>query len=637
MPPQEGSKDGTKEGSKDGGEVPKQDARSNGSQRRSSRGSKQDELYLSVRVSDVETEKASRACITAWISGDEEAKRRTDVASVVDKHVKFENASLSFRLASLSDLNEKVLVLQLLSVAEEGDGEAAAFKADEVGVGEVKLDGMDEDKLKVEGIEVTTEVKAGDEGGGMVKSVISLIYRPPSRPSRPNSRGSVGSGQKARPPSGRPSHKRRSSAPTEDSIETTDSLVKRRVGAESPHLLRNPSEVDRLSPVRAKSAGGKEREKLPQLVSKPREAFGTPEGSEKSHWSDAHQQPEKEVWEVEDAMSNKSGEGSTKGRPISAGVRTAEINKLKAESRKVQELVNALKHDVDVRNDALAKCGVEIRELRQQNKELARDRHSLKKRLMEVEVQTRELMDLENLEELPRHELERRITLLTQRYRAEKRRSDELNDLRKKLQDKVVHFQQYYEKYNDLQKAHLRQAEYIQDLQTEMKKIDKYRKTARNQEKVIEKLEDLLEASVEDTKKARKVLQEHDKMVAHIEALEAELKELKEDVIPSKDQQLDQLRQELQNRGSASSEEVEKLRKENEELRQKGGGGGGKKKEKPSNWQKERLMLMMQRDKAEARNKSLEKQMVENQSAMSKEAAELRQKIRQLEDKLAGK
>lgn len=71
--------------------------------------------------------------------------------------------------------------------------------------------------------------------------------------------------------------------------------------------------------------------RLPSLVSKPRQAFGTPDSTERSYWASEKEEANgemagKEIWEVEDAVDDP-GVGKP-GRPISAGVRTAEVKKL---------------------------------------------------------------------------------------------------------------------------------------------------------------------------------------------------------------------------------------------------------------------------------------------------------------------
>ena len=62
---------------------------------------------------------------------------------------------------------------------------------------------------------------------------------------------------------------------------------------------------------------------------------------------------------------------------------------------------------------------------------------------------------------------------------------------------KVRHSQQHFAK---LEKAHQSQAAYIQNLQTENQKIEVYKSTIRTQERVVAKLEELIETKLKDRK-----------------------------------------------------------------------------------------------------------------------------------------
>ena len=62
---------------------------------------------------------------------------------------------------------------------------------------------------------------------------------------------------------------------------------------------------------------------------------------------------------------------------------------------------------------------------------------------------------------------------------------------------KVRHSQQHFAK---LEKAHQAQAAYIQKLQSENQKIEGYKATIRTQERVVAKLEELIETKLRDRK-----------------------------------------------------------------------------------------------------------------------------------------
>ena len=62
----------------------------------------------------------------------------------------------------------------------------------------------------------------------------------------------------------------------------------------------------------------------------------------------------------------------------------------------------------------------------------------------------------------------------------------------------VRHSKAHYEK---LEKAHQAQAQYIQKLQQENQKIEVYKATIRTQEKVVAKLEELIESKFRNSRK----------------------------------------------------------------------------------------------------------------------------------------
>merc|ERR1712194_497315 len=125
-----------------------------------------------------------------------------------------------------------------------------------------------------------------------------------------------------------------------------------------------------------------------------------------------------------------------------------------------------------------------------------------------------------------------------------------------------------------LEKAHIEQATLLQKFQKDNKKISMYRETARSQEKVIGKLEKVLEASIGDLQKAQ---EQH----TEFESLKRENMRLKDDLMA--------LQKEAEVLGQAGTElseikkskrakelEVEKLQQILIQVQEQGGGVGGR-------------------------------------------------------------
>ena len=89
---------------------------------------------------------------------------------------------------------------------------------------------------------------------------------------------------------------------------------------------------------------------------------------------------------------------------------------------------------------------------------------------------------------------------MQEKYKTERERNTIIMNKLKTLYQqsaKVRHSQQHFAK---LEKAHQAQAAYIQKLQTENQKIEVYKATIRTQERVVAKLEELIETKLKDRK-----------------------------------------------------------------------------------------------------------------------------------------
>lgn len=97
-------------------------------------------------------------------------------------------------------------------------------------------------------------------------------------------------------------------------------------------------------------------------------------------------------------------------------------------------------------------------------------------------------------------EIAQKLHVMSEKYKTERERNGVIMQKLKTLYQqsaKVRHSQQHFAK---LEKAHQSQAAYIQKLQAENQKIEVYKATIRTQERVVAKLEELIETKLRDRK-----------------------------------------------------------------------------------------------------------------------------------------
>ncbi len=174
-----------------------------------------------------------------------------------------------------------------------------------------------------------------------------------------------------------------------------------------------------------------------------------------------------------------------------------------------QTLIDRLLKEVDKRSDAIRTCGVEIVQLRRKNKKLASEKDELTKQMKEMvlaeqrearAIQQATTADLSKGNKLDGKELAQRLHVMSEKYKTERERNTVIMQKLKTLYQqsaKVRHSQQHFAK---LEKAHQAQAAYIQKLQAENQKIEVYKATIRTQERVVAKLEELIETKLRDRK-----------------------------------------------------------------------------------------------------------------------------------------
>mmetsp|Transcript_72936 Transcript_72936/g.152262 ORF Transcript_72936/g.152262 Transcript_72936/m.152262 type:complete len:467 (+) Transcript_72936:296-1696(+) len=188
------------------------------------------------------------------------------------------------------------------------------------------------------------------------------------------------------------------------------------------------------------------------------------------------------------------------------------------ESKEVKmnhELAVNLSKECNMRAAALKRAGEEILELRRQVQLLRSENTSL---AAQVDAEARLAEDVrvlpapEELESLGGAELANRLHRTLEKYREEKAKGAELSRRLDEALKEVARGKDLKKALDELEDAHLDQNKEIQRLQEENHKMDNYRQTTRTQEKVIAKLEKVLEGSLEEVRKAQRVQVEVEKL-----------------------------------------------------------------------------------------------------------------------------
>mmetsp|Transcript_28443 Transcript_28443/g.75354 ORF Transcript_28443/g.75354 Transcript_28443/m.75354 type:complete len:277 (-) Transcript_28443:80-910(-) len=111
----------------------------------------------------------------------------------------------------------------------------------------------------------------------------------------------------------------------------------------------------------------------------------------------------------------------------------------------------------------------------------------------------------EGLDSLTSAELAARLQRALEKYREEKTKGVELNRRLEEALKDASRGRGLERSLDELERAHLEQNRELQRLQDENKKMDAYRQTTKTQEKVIAKLEKILEGSLQEVQKAQRV------------------------------------------------------------------------------------------------------------------------------------
>jgi len=272
-------------------------------------------------------------------------------------------------------------------------------------------------------------------------------------------------------------------------------------------------------------------------------------------------------------------------RQQAAGIRSDAVS-TDVELAHKQALIDRLLDDVDKRANAVTRCGQEIMELRALNRHLEQELQAQRQASAERERAMERLAgDAANVANIDLPELQRRHRMLAAAYRSDRRRVEQLQALNSQYATSLATQEQLQSAYATLKEAHKQQAGQMLRLQDEARKVGKYRATLKQQEQIIDRLEQLMARAVSDAKLAKAQAPE-------IIALKGQLAQAQEEL--------------------------------------------GKHRDMPSSVTEEQVKLLMRAEKSERRAAAVEEEMTEMARRSAREIAALKLKLAEKEAQLMG-
>jgi len=286
-----------------------------------------------------------------------------------------------------------------------------------------------------------------------------------------------------------------------------------------------------------------------------------------------------------------------------------------------QEIINRMMKEVDEKKQSLKLTGAEIVDLRRSIKLLQNENAILRKRLGEEEQIQLSQMVTKEISKMSSEELRTKIIKLAQAYRAERLRNEEFDKALKGAHVEISAAKKMEAELETVQNAHQDKARKLLEMQREIQKINLYKDTIKKQEKVIAKLEGLLNKTIRDTKQSKLDMLELEKLKTENLQLQKDIKNsaiTKSDINPD----AERYRKEI----ARLEEQVASLQRD---LAERKSNVPTSKKEE--DWEMEKIELEVKLQKAEARNKAIEDEMQENAKNYGKQIADLRAELLQKE------
>ncbi|CAD7950129.1 unnamed protein product [Amoebophrya sp. A120] len=297
-----------------------------------------------------------------------------------------------------------------------------------------------------------------------------------------------------------------------------------------------------------------------------------------------------------------------------------------------QDLSIQLMREFNLRAQALKSAGEEIVELRKTVQILQNENAKLNTQLEEElqfneEVKLNQPLNTELLDSLSTAELAQKLQTTVAKYRDEKQKVQDLKLRMESGMREIVKNRGLERKLEELEKAHLEQATLLQKYQKDNKKIGLYKETVKSQEKVIAKLEKVLETSLEDLHKAQQNQIDLEKARHENAQLKLEYQNVqkKNASSASSHQELAEMKKQLHDKQL----EYDKLREICEQLEREQQSGRFRR-----NNEDEKQMLQYKINQLEARIHASEQVIRDNGKKTSKELATLKLEIAKKDAKI---
>ena len=177
-----------------------------------------------------------------------------------------------------------------------------------------------------------------------------------------------------------------------------------------------------------------------------------------------------------------------------------------------QEIIHRMMKEQDDKTQSLRLTSSEIVDLRRTIKMLQSENAILRRKMGEEETIELQNLVAKEISYMTNEELKSKIIKLAQAYRAERLRNEEFERALKSANVDLAHAKQMQTELENMQHAYNDSAKRLAELSKELQKTNLYKDTIRKQEKVIAKLEALLEKTLKDTQRARDGMLELEKL-----------------------------------------------------------------------------------------------------------------------------
>jgi len=177
-----------------------------------------------------------------------------------------------------------------------------------------------------------------------------------------------------------------------------------------------------------------------------------------------------------------------------------------------QEIIHRMMKENDDKTYSLKLTTSEIADLRRTIKMLQSENAILRKQMGNEEEILLQNLVAKEISHMTNEELKSKIIKLAQQYRAERLRNEEFERALKSANTDLKNAQQLQTELENIQHAYNDSSKKLAELSKELQKTNLYKDTIRKQEKVIAKLEALLEKTLKDTQRARDGMLELEKL-----------------------------------------------------------------------------------------------------------------------------